>query len=251
MEDRYERVTLAAEEGHWWYRGRRRVLRAALRSLDLPANPRLLDAGCGSGRNMVELRAFGQVFGLEPSEISASAARRRGVGQVAEGSLMAAPFESGSFDGATALDVIEHIEDDRGALRELRRIVRPGGFLVVTVPAYQWLWSEHDELNHHCRRYTRRSLLAVAESSGWRTVRSTYFNSTLLPVAVASRLLERARRNTSRRSEFERTPTWMNPVLEQPMRVEAMLIGAGIRLPVGLSVLGLFQSAPAPHIVPT
>src|ERR1039458_9688407 len=100
------------------------------------------------------------------------------------------PFESASFDLAVSLDVIEHLEDDLGALKELRRVVAPGGRLLVTVPAYQWLWSGHDEINHHHRRYTRRSLLAVAQQAGWECARTTYFNSLLLPVAILLRALD-------------------------------------------------------------
>ncbi len=242
MDDRYERVTIAVEDRHWWYRGRRQVLRAALGSLELPASARLLDAGCGSGRNMVELRAFGEVTGLELSEASVSVARARGVGEVMPGSLELLPFDASSFDGAAALDVIEHLEDDRGALRNLHTVVRPQGFLVVTVPAYQWLWSQHDELNRHCRRYTRHTLVAAAEDAGWHTLSASYFNSILLPVAVIARMFERVRPGKGAEvSEFERTPDWMNPLLERPMRAEAALIRKGVRLPAGLSILGLFR----------
>ena len=94
--------------------------------------------------------------------------------------------------------MIEHLEDDVGALRELRRVVAPGGALLVTVPAYQWLWSGHDEINHHHRRYTRRSLQAAAEQAGWRQVRTTYFNSLLLPVAILLRVLDRFSRKHDR-----------------------------------------------------
>ena len=96
--------------------------------------------------------------------------------------------------------MIEHLEDDLAALRELRRVVAPGGALLVTVPAYQWLWSGHDEINHHRRRYTRRSLETVAERAGWRQVRTTYFNSLLLPVAILLRVLDRFNRKTTESS---------------------------------------------------
>jgi SAM-dependent methyltransferase len=242
MEDAYERVTLAVEEAHWWYRGRRRVLRVALDSLDLPRDARLLDAGCGSGRNMVELRDFGAVSGLEPSAQSAAAAEARAIGPVAAAPIEAMPFGDASFDAATSLDVIEHIDDDRAALRELRRVVRPGGFLVLTVPAYQWLWSDHDERNQHRRRYSRSTLVSAARNAGWSPVWTSYFNALLLPVAVAARLVERVRRPApGRPSEFERTGGVLNPLLEQPFRLEAALLRAGVRLPAGLSLIGVFR----------
>ena len=137
---------------------------------------------------------------MELSQTSVALARERGVGEVIEGSVLEMPFADDSFDLAVSLDVIEHLEDDLAALRELRRTVAPGGALLVTVPAYQWLWSGHDEINHHHRRYTRRSLQRVAEQAGWRQVRTTYFNSLLLPVAILLRVLDRVNTKTTESS---------------------------------------------------
>jgi SAM-dependent methyltransferase len=244
MDPAYERDTLAVEETHWWYRGRRRIVADALRSLALPPGARILDAGCGSGRNMVELARFGEVTGLEPSETSAKVARSRAVGEVVQGSIESLPFEDASFDLAATLDVIEHVDDDRGALRELRRVVRPGGTLLVTVPAYPRLWSSHDEANEHRRRYTRRTLLAAARDAGWSPRRTTHFNLLLLPVAAGYRLVER-RLNTDAppTSELARNPAAFNWLLEQPLRGEAALVRRGRRLPAGLSLMGIFGAA--------
>ena len=189
MDRDYELQTHQAEDRHWWYRGRRRVLDRVIDDLRLPARAQILDAGCGSGRNMIELARHGTVTGVELSDTSVCLARKREAGEVIEGSVLEMPFEADRFDLAASLDVIEHLEDDLAALRELRRVVKPGGALLVTVPAYQWLWSGHDEINHHFRRYTRRSLQRVGEEAGWRQVRTTYFNSLLLPVAILLGLL--------------------------------------------------------------
>ena len=126
MEDSYESDTLAVEDEYWWYRGRRRIVLDVVAGLPLPPQPQILDAGCGSGRNMVELSGFGTVVGLEPSERGAEVARARGVGEVVVAGIDAMPFDASRFDLITCLDVLEHIEDDRGALRELRRVARPG-----------------------------------------------------------------------------------------------------------------------------
>lgn len=243
MEDSYESDTLAVEDRHWWYRGRRRIVLDAVRSLSLPGQPRILDAGCGSGRNLVELARFGEAVGLEPSPRGAEVARARGAGEVVEAGIDAMPFEDSSFDLITCLDVLEHIEDDRGALHELRRVARPGGILLITTPAYPWLWSSHDELNRHCRRYTRRVLLDRAVEAGWRPLRTTHFNALLLPVAAAWRLAERARPNQpAPTSELVRTPASLNWLLEQPLRAEAALLRTGRRIPAGLSLVGLFAA---------
>lgn len=242
MDELYERQTHEAEDGHWWYRGRRRVIHEALGALHLPADLEILDAGCGSGRNMLELMQYGSVRGLELADTSVARARGRGVGEVAQGTLDEIPFPDDTFDLAVSLDVLEHLDDDRRALRELRRTVKPGGTLLVTVPAYPWLWSEHDVVNHHRRRYTRKTLEAAAGDAGWHTVSTTHFNGLLLPAAALHRGLARLRNSNGRASsDLERTPERLNTLLERPLKLEARLIARGRRIPVGLSLLAVFR----------
>ncbi len=242
MDRDYERQTHQAEDRHWWYRGRRTVLDGVIAGLGLPPNARILDAGCGSGRNMVELAQLGTVTGVELSQTSVSLARERGVGEIIAGSVLEMPFADDSFDLAVSLDVIEHLQDDFAALRELRRTVAPGGALLVTVPAYQWLWSGHDEVNHHHRRYTRRSLQAVAQRAGWTQQRTSYFNSLLLPVAILLRILDRVNTKTTESSlDLWIPPGPVNRLLECPLDLEAALIARGGRIPAGLSLLAVFR----------
>jgi SAM-dependent methyltransferase len=242
MDRDYELQTHQAEDRHWWYRGRRTVLDGVIAGLGLPPAARILDAGCGSGRNMVELARYGGVTGIELSETSVALARRRGAGEVISGSVLEMPFADASFDLAVSLDVIEHLEDDLTALRELRRTVAPGGALLVTVPAYQWLWSGHDEINHHHRRYTRRSLQRTAERAGWRQERTTYFNSLLLPVAILLRVLDRVNTKTTESSlDLWVPPEPLNWILERPLAIEAALIRNHGRIPAGLSLLAVFR----------
>jgi len=242
MDRDYELQTHRAEDRHWWYRGRRVVIERVVEDLRLPARAQILDAGCGSGRNMVELARHGAVTGVELSQTSACLARERRAGEVVEGSVLEMPFEEGRFDLAASLDVIEHLEDDVLALRELRRVVKPGGSLLVTVPAYQWLWSGHDEVNHHHRRYTRRSLQRAGEQAGWQQVRTTYFNSLLLPAAILLRVLDRFSRKTTESSlDLWVPPAPLNWLLERPLTLEATLIARGGRIPAGLSLLAVFR----------
>lgn len=242
MDRDYELQTHQAEDRHWWYRGRRTVIEGVVSRLSLPADPRILDAGCGSGRNMVELARHGTVTGVELSETSIALARQRASGEVIEGSVLELPFADASFDLAVSFDVIEHLDDDLAALRELRRVVAPGGALLVTVPAYGWLWSGHDVINHHHRRYTRRSMQKVAGAAGWKQERTTYFNSLLLPVAILLRVLDRFSTKTTESSlDLWVPPEPLNWVLERPLTLEAALIGAGARIPAGLSLLSLFR----------
>jgi SAM-dependent methyltransferase len=242
MDRDFELQTHRAEDRHWWYRGRRRVLERVIADLRLPARARILDAGCGSGRNMVELARHGTVTGVELSNTSVALARERAAGEVIEGSVLEMDFAPDSFDLAVSLDVIEHLEDDLAAMRELRRVVAPGGSLLVTVPAYQWLWSGHDEINQHHRRYTRRTLQRVAEEAGWKQARTTYFNSLLLPAAILLRVLERLNTKTTESSlDLWVPPAPMNWLLERPLALEAALIGRGGRIPAGLSLLAVFR----------
>lgn len=242
MDRAYELQTHRAEDRHWWYRGRRTVLNRVIKDLGLPDNARILDAGAGSGRNMVELSRYGTVSAIELSPASVALARERHAGEVIEGSVLEMPFADASFDLAASLDVVEHLEDDVAALRELRRVVAPGGALLATVPAYQWLWSGHDEINHHFRRYTRSSLARAGEQAGWREVRTTYFNSLLLPIAILLRVLERfSRRPTESSLDLWVPPEPLNWLLERPLALEAALIAHGGRIPAGLSLLTVFR----------
>ncbi len=231
------------EERHWWYRGRLRIVLREVERLAIPPGARILDAGCGSGRVLDELARFGRVSGVDLSSDAVAAASARGHARVSRAPIEELPFPDSSFHLVTCLDVIEHIRDDRHALRELFRVTRPGGHLLVTVPAYQALWSAHDERNEHRRRYRRGSLRAVAAAAGWQLVRDTHFNSLLLAPAATVRLAGRVR-DVRRRSELALTPQWLTPVLELPLRLEAAYLGRGGSLPAGLSVAAVFAKPP-------
>jgi SAM-dependent methyltransferase len=243
MDETMMKATLAVDEHHWWYRGRRRVIRAELDRLPLPADARILDAGCGSGRTLVELAGYGaEVSGIELNDDAAELARRRGLGDVHVGRLEELPWDDGAFDLITCLDVIEHVPDDVTALAELRRVARAGGWLLVTVPAYQALWSRHDEANHHFRRYSRSMLRGAARSAGWEIERVSSFNSLLLAPAAAVRLAQRrmgARNGHS--NDLDLGPAWLNDVLERPLALEASWLARGRTLPLGLSLLAVLR----------
>jgi SAM-dependent methyltransferase len=245
VDDALERWTFDAEERHWWYRGRRLVLAAVLDRLALPADARILDAGCGSGRNMVDLARRGTVAGIELASSSLEVARARAVGEVRPGSLEEPlPFGAAAFDLAVALDVLEHLRDDGAAWRELARVVAPGGRLVVTVPQYAWLWGEHDVVSHHHRRYTRALLVASAAQAGWSAERLTAFNTTLLPAIAAVRLVQRLRRSAHPADDLARTPSGaVNEALERVLAAEAAWIRRGRDLPAGVSLLAVLRRA--------
>jgi SAM-dependent methyltransferase len=245
MDPRLMQAMLAADEHHWWYRGRRRIIDVELQQLPLPAVAQVLDAGCGSGRTLQELARYGAVSGIELDPDAAAVAGGRGAYDVRIGRLEELPWPDGAFDLITCLDVIEHTPDDYATLAELHRVTRPGGWLMVTVPAYELLWSRHDVDNHHFRRYSRGPLRRVAARAGWQVQRMTSFNSVLLAPAAAVRLAQRRVPAGDGSDEFAADlnigPAWLNGLLEQPLRAEARWLARGHTLPLGLSLLAVLQ----------
>lgn len=201
---------------------------------ELPAQPRILDAGCGTGGNLQRYDQMGEATGVDPSLDAVRFCHERGLTSVQQAGLESLPFPDASFDLIAATDVIEHIAAEDQALRELRRVAAPNGVLLLTVPAYMWMWSQEDENLHHKRRYTKTRLHKAVEHAGWQPRIATYFNSLLLPpIAVARRL---SRHANGEKAELERTPAFLDGPLSLPMRFEARLIRAGVSLPAGVSV---------------
>jgi SAM-dependent methyltransferase len=220
---------------HWWFLGRRHVLAKLLGGLALPDRAKILEAGCGVGGNIEMLTGFGNVVAFEPDGSSREyVASRMGLEPV-EGYLPdRVPFEPASFDAVCAFDVVEHVDDDRGAVATLAGLVAPGGYLIVTVPAYQWMWSSHDEVHHHVRRYSRREIDDIVRAAGIEPVRSSYFNAILFPLAAVVRFTKRlARLDTS----DDRLPSGpLNSVLKRLFSVEAKWLERH-NLPFGLSII--------------
>lgn len=185
-----------AEERQWWYAGMRALSFALLGRHWPPASaagaPRILDAGCGTGNNLRHLTAWGRPVGVDLSPEALRFCRQRGVA-AAGGSLMALPFAPDSFDCVTSFDVIYHrwVTDDAGAVREMARVLKKGGLLLVRVPALRALWGAHDEAVHSRHRYTRGELRALLERQGLSILRLTYGNTFLLPLVAARRTLDR------------------------------------------------------------
>lgn len=210
------------------------MVEAMLARTALPASPRILDAGCGTGGNLKRYARIGDAEGVEPFEDAVRLCRERGFDSVTQARLEDLPYEDGRFDMIGSTDVLEHIAAEQEALRELWRVTAPNGVLVLTVPAYMWMWTEEDDNLHHQRRYTRPRLRKAVESCGWKTEIATYFNTLLLPPIALARLLPRKSRGDQ--GDLDRTPAALDGPLSLPMRTEARLIRAGVSLPAGVSV---------------
>jgi len=229
----------------WWYAGMRRIARALLSPL-LPgdtAGRRILDAGCGTGWNLQDLSIFGDTYGVDLSPLAVITTRRRG-GRVAQGNLLGLPYASSSFDVVTSFDVLYHawIVDDAQAVRELARVLKPGGLMLVKVPALKILWGAHDEAVHSRHRYTRGELERLLQGAGLRLVRSTYANSLLFPVLLSRRFLDRALNRHG--SDVALLPPLLESLFGGLLSIEARLLGA-LDLPIGASVFAVARKADA------
>lgn len=244
MDAAYITTHVEEEKRHWWFIGRREVILSVMRQLFAPASrPRLAEIGCGSGSFLASLSEFGSVIGVEASEEFLRLARLSGR-QVLKGSLPHdIPVEAGSLDGALLFDVIEHIEDDLEALRAVRRLLKPSGTLLCTVPAYQFLWSGHDVVLGHRRRYTARGLRSSLERAGFRVSRLTYFN-TLLAVPIAAARLVRKSGGGSAHDLISLSPR-LNRFLAGIFAWEGRLL-RHVSFPFGISILAVaYPSSPA------
>ena len=224
------------EDHHWWFVGKRLLLDALLAADGPPPGGRILDVGCGTGAVLAGLGRHGRPVGIDRSADSLAFCRRRGLVALARADASRLPFRPATFDTVLLLDSLEHVEDELALLAEVRRLLTPAGRLLVSVPAFAFLWSAHDEVLHHLRRYTAPGLRAVLERSGLAVRRLTYTNIFAFPPALAVRGLlpllgVRRREGTDFRTHARST----NALLLAAYRVEAALLRR-LRLPVGLSV---------------
>lgn len=189
MDPSVHRHEHAVEATHWWFVGRRRLFAAVLAELALPPEARILDAGSSTGTNLRLLRELGyrHVAGLDRSPEAARFCHAKSLGPVLCGDLRALPFASDALDLVLATDIVEHVDDDARAVREVARVLRPGGAALLTVPAFPALWGRQDEVSHHRRRYRRGELEAVVGRTGLHIAERFYFNYLLLPPIWAAR----------------------------------------------------------------
>ena len=188
MQSHHYPILFEVEETHWWYVGRRRIIQSLVEkihpTLNNP-NPRILDVGCGTGANLKMLAEFGRAEGVDISQQAVEFCHERGLDSVKLGAIEHLPYENDSFELVTALDVVEHLDDDVAGLREMRRVLRRDGRLLLFVPAFMFLWGVQDDVSNHRRRYTLPSLLKAVEEAGFSVEWSSYANiSFFLPVLV-------------------------------------------------------------------
>lgn len=229
------------QDGWWWEVGRRALSRGLLRryakSNGNGRKPRLLEIGCGSGALLEDLSADNVVYGMDVAEEALRICRERGLDCVSKGDVTALPYKDAAFDTVIAIDVLEHIDDDGAAVREIHRVCRPGGVLIVTVPAFQMLWSRRDIDHHHKRRYRVKEIRSRLKEGGFKVVKATYVN---LPVFFPLFLMVKAGQlspggASSVSKDFGLVPAPANAVLSRLMVAEARLL-PHVDLPFGSSI---------------
>jgi SAM-dependent methyltransferase len=226
------------DERHWWYRARREIIADLIRrEARPPADATILELGCGTGHNLAMLGGFGHVDGHELDD------EARAMSEVRLGrKVMSSPLpeleevQDGHYDLIGAFDVIEHIDDDAAALASIATKLKAGGTFIMTVPAHQWMWSAHDVVNHHKRRYSKHGLQRLINRSRMRLVKIGYFNSLLFPLAIAERAASKLRGKES--ADVKLPPAPLNAILEKVFEAERHLVGR-LPLPPGLSLFAV------------
>lgn len=223
------------EATHWWFVARRKIVSALIaREVPLTSSSRILEAGCGTGGNLDMLKSHGRLAAFEFDPDARSVAQTKSGLEILPGALPdRVDVGDVQFDMIAMLDVLEHLDEDDASLETLRRMLKLDGSIVITVPAVPWLWSAHDVIHHHKRRYTRQQLTSLLEKTGFQNVRVGYFNSLLFPLAVVDRFLRAwGLRQSDTRGEV--SPRF-NRMFERIFSLEAPLIDK-VRFPIGLSL---------------
>jgi SAM-dependent methyltransferase len=237
-------IMYRVEETHWWFVGRRRIISSFVNQIVerlKTTRPHILDVGCGTGANLELLSQFGEAEGVDVSSEALAFCRARGLQSVSEGEAEKLPYDNSSFDLVTGLDVVEHLDDDLAGLREMRRVLRPGGRALLFVPAFMFLWGVQDDISHHRRRYTRSGLKEIVRQAGFEIERATYVNITFFLPILLGRLLMRA---TGYRpaSENNLTVGFLNGLLGSILGGERFFLSL-MNFPFGVSIVCVARRA--------
>jgi SAM-dependent methyltransferase len=228
------------EQQHWWFVARRKILDRILSTLPLPDNAQILEAGCGTGGNLSMLSRYGEVYAMEANDEALAFSSAKNIASVAAGRLPTPiPFNDQKFDLITLLDVLEHLDEDAASLSALSQRLNSGGWLLLTVPAYPFLWSRHDDLHHHKRRYIASDLRKLLNTNGYRVEYLSYFNTWLFPLIAAARL---ANLGNNDAGDATMPNKLINTLLTNIFASERYLLGK-VSLPAGVSLLALARKS--------
>ena len=234
------------EESHWWHRGRRKIIQTFVERIcrDLKVErPRILDVGCGTGGNLSMLSQFGDAEGVDISPDALEFCRQRGLANVRLGAAEKLPYDDATFDLVTALDVVEHLDDDVSGLREMRRVLKPNGRVLLFVPTFMFLWGVQDDVSHHRRRYTLPELRRAVEQAGFEVERTTYANIAFFaPILFIRKLMRLTGMRAS--SENNINVPALNGLFGSVLGAEGRLLRY-MNLPFGVSGLCVARAKPS------
>ncbi|MFM7357416.1 MAG: methyltransferase domain-containing protein [Sediminibacterium sp.] len=256
MDQDYYKAYYHLERKHWWFLVRKKIIAERISTLlHPPTNTKSLNVGAATGATSDMLAEFGSVMSIEYDVACTEFAKIYMTTPIEQGSILELPFDANQYDLVAALDVVEHVEDHQLAVQELWRVCNPGGHIVITVPAYAFLWSEHDVINHHFRRYTINELTALFQDLPGKMIYKTYYNTFLFVPIAAYRLLMNGWKKWLGKSlqsavkydyEVLETGGWLNNILYGIFHLDYYLLKAGIRFPAGVSIMIFFQKENKP-----
>lgn len=243
MEEQLYRKFYEIETTHWWFSARQKIVLDIIQNrLALPHDAKVLDIGCGTGAVLAEFVRLYEAYGTDTSPIAIDYCHKRGIANAFHCALETFPLSDLRFDLITFLDVIEHVDEDVGLLKQACHRIRQNGHILVTVPAYEFLWSQHDDLNHHKRRYTKSTLIHVLRESGLTVEMCSYYNTILFPTALFKRLSEKFIKSKEDTTLDLPAPI-MNATLKSVFGFERFLLRR-FSLPFGLSLIALAKKSP-------
>jgi SAM-dependent methyltransferase len=239
MDDQLYHLHYTQEESHWWFAARSEIVRRIIDQYGgLKPGDTILDIGCGTGAILRDLSSKYNVVGIDMSPLAIEYSKKRGLKNVFQMPVQEFPKEKFNVKAAILLDVIEHIDDDVDVLRTAREIVAPDGRVIITVPAHQWMWSAHDVINHHKRRYSKESLLKSLNQAGLEPLKLTYYNTFLFPLAAAKKLVDRDRDKGGAHEAVDQPGKLVNTVFKAIFASEKHLVPR-MNLPFGVSLLAV------------
>lgn len=242
MQDKVYHSNFQVENEYWWFTARAHILRSMMQKYcPMPRGSTVLDIGCGTGGFLQLLAEDGfNAVGMDTSELAIEYCQKRGLKNIYKTTLEDFPAKDWTINAEIMLDVIEHIDDDKGVVKQAYSVLEPGGYFIATVPAYQWLWSAHDEIHLHKRRYTLTSFRKLLTNAGFKPIRFSYFNTFLFPAAAIKRLFDKNKKPEDIHDVVDPVSPAVNSLLDVIFKAETPFLNY-FSFPFGVSIVAICQ----------